>query len=284
MGFTLVAPETVREALALVRPDGADTPLVLAGGTDLLRDLEDGRVATTRLVSLRRMPWSSMDWNGPGVTIGSTRSLRALELDPTLRDRLPGLWEGIRAVGAVALRQCATLGGNVARASPVSDLIPILLAYDAEISIVSGAGSRRVPLAEVIVGARRTSLAPGELVESIVVPHSGPSTYVWQRVRPANDISQVGLAAAFVGDPPTWRISLVGVMPKPVRLPTVESLLGDGRPDPGTVSAAAAEAAERAPFVTDKRASESYRRLLVTALLHRAIDRVLSLPAAGPAE
>ncbi|MCI4339744.1 MAG: FAD binding domain-containing protein [Thermoplasmata archaeon] len=281
MGFELVAPSTVAEALALARPDASGTPLVLAGGTDLLRDLDDGRVAPARVISLRRMPWRSITWEGESVTIGSTRSLRALELDDAVRTRLPGLWEALRSVGGVALRQHATLGGNIARASPASDLLPILLAHDAEVSVVSGEGSRRVPIADVLVGARKTSLGPGELIEAIRIPHVGPSTYVWQRVRPANDISQVGLAAAFAGAPATWRVALGGVMPRPVRLPTVEALLGTGMPEPATVARASREAAERSPFVSDKRATEAYRRHLVTVLLRRAVGTVIDRAAGG---
>jgi CO/xanthine dehydrogenase FAD-binding subunit len=281
VGFTLVAPDTVAEAVALVAPDASGAPMVLAGGTDLLRDLDDGRVSPTRVISLRRLPWRSIAWDGPGVRIGSARSLRALELDPLVRARMPGLWESIRAVGGVALRQHATLGGNVARASPASDLLPILLAYEAEVSLVSARGARRAPLADLIVGARRTSLNAGELIDAVVIPHVGPSTYVWQRVRPANDISQVGLAAAFAGAPATWRIALGGVMPKPVRLPTVEAMLRSAHPDGATIDAAGREAAARAPFVSDKRATEAYRRLLVTVLLRRAVEAIAGLPEAG---
>jgi CO/xanthine dehydrogenase FAD-binding subunit len=281
VGFTLVSPGTVAEAISLVTPDASGVPMVLAGGTDLLRDLDDGRISPTRVVSLRRLPWRSIAWEGPGVVVGSARPLRALELDPTVRARLPGLWESIRSVGGVALRQHATLGGNVARASPASDLLPILLAYDAAARLVSAAGRRRVLIADLIVGARRTSLEPGELIESIEIPHAGPSTYVWQRVRPANDISQVGVAAARVGSPPTWRIALGGVMPKPVRLPTVESLLGPAPPAPETIARAGREAAEQAPFVSDKRATESYRRLLVGVLIRRAVEAVSGRAVGG---
>ncbi len=281
MGFVLVAPSTVSEALALAAPGPSGPTLVLAGGTDLLRDLDDGRVAPARLLSLRRMPWRSIAWNGDSVTIGSTRSLRELELDGAIRERLPGLWEAIRAVGGVALRQHATLGGNIARASPASDLLPILLAYDARVSTVSADGARRLAVADVVLAARRTVLAPGELIEAIEIPDAGPSTYVWQRVRPANDISQVGLAVAYAGTPATWRIALGGVMPRPVRLPTVEARLGEGIPDEATLAAAAREAAERAPFVSDKRATEAYRRHLVTVLLRRAVGTVVERFASG---
>lgn len=274
MGFSLEAPRSVGEALELLRPGTGRTSLVLAGGTDLLRDLDDGRTRADQVVSLRNLPWNGLAWSDGGVTIGSTRSLRALELDPAIASRLPGLWEAIRAVGGVALRHRATLGGNVARASPASDLIPILLAYDAEVALQGPSGPRRLALSEVVVGARKTALAPGELIESLRLPCDGPSTYLWQRVRPANDISQVGLAVAFAGSPPTWRVALGGAPPRPVRLPNVERLLGSDRPTAAQREQAAALAATEAPFASDKRATESYRRHLVRVLLERALVQV----------
>ena len=280
MSYTLVAPATVDEALALARPGSGGTTQILAGGTDLVRDLDDGRADATLVVSLRRLPWKGIAWDGASVTIGSTRSLRQLELDADLRARLPGLHEAIQAVGGVALRHRATLGGNVARASPASDLLPILLAYDARARLVSAAGARSVPVDELLVGTRNTTLAPGELIESLTIPRSGPSAYVWQRVRPANDISQVGLAVARAGDPPTWRVALGGVAPRPVRLGSVERRLGTGRPTTARIDEAGRDAADHAPFVTDKRATEEYRRFLVTALFRRAAELVVA--RAGP--
>ena len=129
----------------------------------------------------------------------------------------------------------------------------------------------------MLLGARRTALAPGELIDAIVIPHAGPSSYVWQRVRPANDISQVGVAVACVGDPATWRVALGGVMPVPLRLPSVEAILGASVPDRASLSAAGREAAERAPFVSDKRATEAYRRHLVAALVRRGVEETVGL-------
>ncbi|MCI4328568.1 MAG: FAD binding domain-containing protein, partial [Thermoplasmata archaeon] len=203
---------------------------------------------------------------------------RDVETDPRIRRSYPGLWESIRSVGSVSLRHRATLGGNLARASPASDLIPILLAHEALVSVVSASGDREVPIAEFVLGSRRTTLQPGELIRSIRIPHPGPSTYVWQRVRPANDISQVGVAVLRPRDRPGWRVALGGVSPVAQRIPEVEACLRSATPSDSEVVEAAREAAERAPFVTDKRASEAYRRKLVGVLVERAVRAVRDPP------
>src|SRR5208282_3829576 len=111
--FELLAPATPEEAMALLRTAGPNEAAVIAGGTDLLLDVADGRLAPSRVISLRRLPWRTLDWNGTQLTVGSTLPLRALELDPELPRRLPGLYQAVRAVGGVALRHRATLGGNL---------------------------------------------------------------------------------------------------------------------------------------------------------------------------
>jgi xanthine dehydrogenase small subunit len=271
MSFSLAAPASEAEALRLWGATPAGEGAVLAGGTDLLRDIEDGRLAPRVLLSLRRLPWRQILWDGDELVVGSTAPLRDLERDPHLRARAAGLWEAVRAVGGVALRHRATLGGNLARASPASDLLPILLAYDAKVHLAAAGGDRTVALDAFLQGSRTTALRPGELIRSVRLTVGGPSTYVWRRVRPANDISQVGVAALRSPTPPYWRIALGGILPVPRRLPEVERQLAVVRPEDATVEAAATEAARLAPFTTDRRATEAYRRQVVAALVRRAV-------------
>lgn len=277
----MLQPSTPEEAVRwLARGPTGDTA-VLGGGTDLLLDLDQNRIAPKHVVSLRKLPWNYLRWHGHTVTVGSTLPLRTLELDPRVRRDLPGLWEAIRDVGSPALRSRATLGGNVGRCSPASDLLPILLALDARVRIVGPSGEREHPVDMVLQESRRTSLGPAELIESVILPAAAPSCYLWQRVQPVNDISQVGVAAAFDPRGPHWRIALGGLQPRPRRLSEAEAMLRSARPSTFEMELAAQEAARRAEFVSDKRATESYRRRLVTVLVRRAIQTTLErLPAA----
>jgi len=272
--FELRVPASVDEAIAALRVEDAGTVAVLAGGTDLLLDLDDRRTAPSRVVSLRRLPWKTLDWVDGALTIGSTLPLRSLEEDPEVARRLPGLWEAVRNVGSVALRHRATLGGNLGRSAPASDLVPMLLALDAEVDLIGPAGARRLSVDEFVRASRRTALRPGELIRSVRVPESRPSAYLWQRVRPANDISQIAVAAAYSPSEHRWQLAAGGMPPRPVRLPEVERLLGTGVPSEPVLRAAADRASREVALTTDQRASEEYRRRLVGALLARAVRAV----------
>jgi len=282
VSFTLVAPRTPKEACRLLAAAPAGSAIALAGGTDVLLDVDDGRLTPHQLVSLRRLPWRSIRWRGDSVTIGSMAPLSEIEADPGIHSRLPGLWMAVRAVGSLALRHRATLGGNLGRASPASDLIPILLALDARVGVVGPLGSRTISVDELIEGSRAVTLTPGELIQSVTIPHGTPCAYEWQRVRPSNDISQVGVAVAAPSGGGGWRLALGGVWPRPCRLPDAEHRLVSRRPSEVETELAAQEASTRAPFVTDKRATEAYRRRLVRTLTRRAIARTLEISVDPP--
>jgi aerobic carbon-monoxide dehydrogenase medium subunit len=275
VSFQLVHPSTPEEAVRLLSRTAAGDMVVLGGGTDLLFDMDQGRIAPKQVLSLRKLPWRYFRWEGTSLVIGSTLPLRALELDPQVQRRLPGLWEAIRDVGSSALRTRATLGGNLGRGSPASDLIPMLLALDARVRIVGPHGVREHPVDMVLQESRKSTLGPAELIESVILPSSAPSTYLWQRVQPVNDISQVGVAAAFVPEAPHWRIALGGLQPRARRLSEAEAVLRSARPTHFEMELAAQEASRRAEFVSDKRATDSYRRRLVTVLVRRAIQTTL---------
>jgi CO/xanthine dehydrogenase FAD-binding subunit len=252
--FELVAPRTVDEAVAELRASSGSAVGVLAGGSDLLIDIDAGRVAPTRIVSLRRLPWRTLDWVGGALTIGSTLPLRSLEGDPEVRRRLPGLWQAVRAVGSVALRHRATLGGNLGRAAPSSDLIPMLLALDAEVELVGPEGTRRLPVDRFVLASRRTALHAAELIRSIRIPEARPSAFLWQRVRPANDISQLAVAVARSPSSGAWSVAVGGIPPRAVLLPRVAESLGRAEPSPEELDRAADHASREVAIVADRRA------------------------------
>ena len=270
--FDLVAPATPDEAVATLKAHAPGEVAVLAGGTDLLFDLEADRIRPRRVVSLRRLPWRTLDWNGSSLTVGSTLPLRALENDPDVRRRLPGLYAAVRAVGNVALRHQATLGGNLGRAAPASDLVPMLLALDAEVELVGPSGVRSMAVDRFVQGSRRTALGPAELIRSVRFPEARPSAYLWQRVRPFHDISHMAVALSFSPSAHRWRVAVAGFPPRPLLVPSAEAALGTTT---GPADEAVARAAEtirsEVPIAADLRASEEYRRRLVLPLLTRAV-------------
>ena len=279
--FELLSPATADEAIAALRASDGTDVAVIAGGTDLLLDVDEGRTSPSTVVSLRRLPWRTLDWSEAGLTVGSTLSLRALELDPDLRRRIPGLWQAVHAVGSVSLRHRATLGGNLGRSAPSSDLVPMLLALDAEVELLGPDGARSLPVDRFVRASRRTSLGSGELIRSVRIPDAAHSAFVWQRVRPANDISQVAVAVARPDRARSWRVAIGGVPPRPVLSPEAAAALGAGDPEPEGIARASELAARDVALVADRRASEGYRRRLVGILLARAVRSATATIAGG---
>jgi xanthine dehydrogenase small subunit len=269
--FRLSAPRTDEEALREIGGAAPTETAILAGGTDLLLDLDEGRSRPSHVVSLRNLPWRTLAWDGPQLTIGSTLPLRALETAPGLGARHPALLEALRAVGGVALRHRATLGGNLGRSAPASDLIPVLLALDAEVDLLGPSGPRTLPVDRFVRASRETELQRGELIRAIRLPEPRPSAYLWQRVRPANDISQLSVAVAYAPSDRRWRVALGGIPPRPVLVPETAALLTGPSPDPGAVEAAARTVAAHPSLGSDRRASDTYRRHLVGVLFRRTV-------------
>lgn len=280
--FALVVPATEGEALAAMRAADPTTVGVLGGGTDLLLALDAGRAAPRTLVSLRRLPWRTYSWDGAALRIGSTTSIRSLELDATIAERFPALADGIRAFGSPSLRRLATVGGNLGRAAPASDLLPVFLALDAEVELVAESGSRTVPVDAFLRASRQTDLRPGELIRAVRLAEPRRSAYRWQRVRPANDISQVAVAVAHAAKDGRWRIALGGIPPRSVLVPEAERALGPSSVPAGESIDRAAEILGSHPALgSDRRATEEYRRALVGVLFRRAVASASSLPAGG---
>ncbi len=152
----------------------------------------------------------------------------------------------------------------------------MLLALDAEVDLVGPAGSRRLRVDEFVRASRRTALAPEELIRSVRVPESRPSAYLWQRVRPANDISQIAVAVAYSPTGRTWSVAVGGMPPRPVLLPDVARGLGRGNPSEEALRDAGDRAAREVTIAADQRASGEYRRRLVATLLGRAVRSVVA--------
>jgi xanthine dehydrogenase small subunit len=188
----------------------------------------------------------------------------------------PAVWEEWFALFASPLiRNRATLGGNLATASPIGDAAPLLLAFDAQVLIAGTAGQRLIPLASFFSGYRRTALAPGELIVSIVLPKPFPRHVRFFKVakRRMDDISTV--AAGFsvdldsAGRVQRARLAYGGVAPVPLRAIKAEEALR-GRPWNESAIHDAQEILERTlEPISDHRGSAAYRLALAQSLLEK---------------
>jgi xanthine dehydrogenase small subunit len=265
-----VRPAGLSEALALLAGEPGAT--AVAGATDwgVEVNLHDRRapllVAIDQLPELRALTVADTH-----VTIGAALTLT--EVQERLAGRIPLLDALFPRFASRLIRNAATLGGNLATASPIGDAAPVLLALDARVVLAGPAGPRAVALADFFIGYRRTALQQGELIVAIEVPLPLAGLTSFQKVakRHLDDISGVAIALALQvrdGRVATARIGLGGVAATPIRATATEAALV-GRPwDAASAARAAAVLREEGTPLDDHRASADYRRaMLGNALL-----------------
>ena len=190
----ILQPASLAEALELraAHPDA----VALAGGTDLMVDLNFDRARPKQVLDLTRVPelteWAPEDGRlrvGAGVTY--TRIIDELGA------RLPGLAIASRTVGSLQIRNRGTVGGNLATASPAGDGLPPLYTSGAEVELASSTGTRRVPVIDFVTGPKRTALAPDELITAFVLPPAaGPQQFAKVGTRNAMVIAVCSVSVA----------------------------------------------------------------------------------------
>jgi len=288
-------PTSVDQALQLLAEHG-DEARVIAGGTDLMIELERGQrqervlIDVTRIGGLDqiRLDDEGMIHVGPAVTHNlAVGSKLLIERGFTLA---LACWR----VGTPQLRNRGTIAGNLITASPANDTITALWALDAHLTLSSAAGERVLPLAEFYQGVRRTVLAPDEMLTDITFPALEPNqrgTFAKLALRRTHAIALVNAAALLTFDDDIVsqaRITLGSVSPTIIRAPEAEAALA-GRPlSDASIASAAQLAVQASACIDDVRAGCGYREEMVRVLVERALTTLndkaerAAFPAAPP--
>lgn len=269
----LVAPGELGAVLQLLAEEpGAWTPI--AGGTELMVTFSSGRLASPKLVSLWGIPdLRVIEVTPQSIMIGAAATFLDLRRNAVLATELPLLAKAAGWIGSVANQGRATLGGNLVNGSPAADSSPALLAYDAEIEIISVRGRRRVPYSAFYTGYKRNVLMPDELLYAIHVPrHFAHHARYLRKVgtRRAMAIAKVALGATALledGVIKEIRLGAASLAPFPLRLwQTEAALLGQTVTRESRQSARRALLAEIKP-INDIRSTAEYRRRVAANLL-----------------
>lgn len=280
------APTSLEEAADILR---AGNVTVLAGGTDLMPQTQAGRVRFQPvLMNVRRVPQLlGIAEQGAVVRIGALVTITELLESALVRERLNLLWQSCDHFASDQIRNAATIGGNLCNASPAGDTLVPLLALNAIVVLAAkpeGAlQSRRVPLADFLLGPGRTCRAPGELLAAVEVPLP-PAGFAGEfykhGTRPGLDIAAIAIAlgarreGALLRD---VRIAFGAVAPTPIRAPRTEAALEGRRPDGATLEAAVQAALGEIHPISDVRATDWYRRELIGNILKRVLTHVCQL-------
>jgi carbon-monoxide dehydrogenase medium subunit len=284
--FELLHPRTLPEALILLAGTGA---MPIAGGTNVIVDLRAGKHRPRALVDVARLPGLRGVRREDGhLIIGGGTTISDLLADPLIAEHAPALREAAAVFANPLIRNRATVGGNLADASPAADTAPPLLALDAEVELAGQGGTRSVPLAEFLVGVRTTLRRPDELLTAVrfpVPPDGSVSHFHKVGLRRADAISVLSVALVVTCDAAgrctAVRIALGALAPRPLRASAAEALLIGEKLTPATVAEAARLAGGATLPIDDIRGSAGYRREVTEVVVRRLLSRVLTSEASA---
>src|SRR5208282_2450926 len=196
--YQLVAPGSLQAALALLARNPGEW-LPLAGGTDLMVQYAAGKLPSRKLVSIWNLPeLRRIDVLAGEVRVGAGSSYTEIREHEVMAREFPMLVRAAAWTGGVANQNRGTLGGNIVNASPAADSLPALLAYGADLILISVRGERRLAYRDFHVGYKETKLAPDELIRAVCLPRHFAGYVSYARkvgTRSAQAISKVCMAA-----------------------------------------------------------------------------------------
>ena len=275
--FVYECPGTLGEAIAAMAHGDARA---LAGGTDLVPQLREGRRQAGRIVDLKRIPeitTIAVTADG-GVSIGAAASAASVARYAAVAGTYPAVAESAKLIGGMQIQNRASLGGNICNAAPSADAVPALICHEARALIAGRSGKREAPVEAMFRGPGRPALEAGELLVSILLPPCQPRSatkYLRFTPRREMDIAVVGVGAWLrldgSGAIAQARIVLASVAPTPIRALSAEAALAGERPSSALCKEAGRLAADDARPISDTRGSADYRRSLVAVLTARAL-------------
>jgi CO/xanthine dehydrogenase FAD-binding subunit len=216
-------PRSWADALAAksAHPDAVP----IAGGTDVMVELNFGKRRPSALLDLTRVP-EIADWSVEEGRIRLGAAVTYSRVISELGTVLPGLAMAARTVGSPQIRNRGTIGGNLGAASPAGDAHPPLLAAGAEVELASAGGVRRLPLRDFYTGAKRNALRPGELIAAVLVPPArGPQQFCKIGTRNAMVIAVAAFSLALHPDRGTVGTGIGSAAPTPRSAPAAEEFL-----------------------------------------------------------
>jgi carbon-monoxide dehydrogenase medium subunit len=280
--FEYAAPRSLPELFEKLEGHGTELQ-VIAGGTDLMIALKERIVAPKVVVDLRllRKELGGIGVAGGVLRIGALTTFSQIESSPFVARYAKALCQASANVGTLQIRSIATLGGNLATASPAADSAPPLIALGATATLLSRAGRRSLPVQSVFQGPKRNGLRPGEIVSSVEIPADDRVWSSWTRgaVRNENVLSTVSVAVASSiqgGRFGPSRVALGAVAPTPILAERASAAMTGSSATPQAAQTVASLAVEDSRPISDIRASAHYRKHLVQVLTRRLILQLLS--------
>ncbi|MEM6707610.1 MAG: xanthine dehydrogenase family protein subunit M [Pseudomonadota bacterium] len=294
-GFQYFAPQALDDALTVLAEHTAlgERVQVLAGGTDMLVQLQSVDRDPRAILDLKRLPETMQLTVEPDtVRIGSAVPSAVLNEHAALKRLFPGLLEAADLIGSTQIQGRASVGGNLCNASPAGDSIPALIANAAVCELRSSTGARELPVEAFVVGVQRNALEAGEMLVSLrlpVPPERSADAYLRFTPRTEMDIAVAGCGVRLALDErgvcTAARIGIGAVAPTALLVPEAGAALVGTRLEDTALAAAGAACANAANPISDKRGTVEFRKKIIAVLCRRATaiarDRALAGTMAG---
>jgi len=250
---------------------------ILAGGSDLLVRMKGGFIEPDLIIDIKGVDaLRRVSENDEGFVIGSAVPCAVLGENAALRRAWPGVVEGATLIGSKQVQGRCTIVGNLCNASPAADSVPALVAAGAKALIRGPAGSRTIAVEMIPVGPGRTSLAPGEIIEAILLdkrrPHSGDA---YQRFTPRTEMDIAVVSAAVnltlddQGVVEEARVALGAAAPTVLLVKEAADILIGSRVDISTLDRLAEACSSACRPIDDKRGTVEFRKKVAGVLAKR---------------
>jgi len=275
--FEYLKPKSIDEAISLHQSHG-DKARYIAGGTDVMVRIKEGKINPEYLISLRHLEGlDHIIYENRELRIGAMVTHRMLELSPIIQKEFPILLDAVENIGSVQIRNVATIGGNIINAVPSADGAIPLITLGAQVRIRGPKGERAMALEDLFIGPGQTLLEHGEILLEFVIPKLAPHTggAYWKHTRrAAMELPILGVAVliSLDDDMKTFteaRIGLGVLAPTPLRARNAEAILKGNKVGGEILKKAGKAAAEECKARDSIRGEAWYRRSMVEVLVPR---------------
>lgn len=260
-----------------------EKPAILAGGTDLVAELKGGVASPGTVIDIKGitgLDGLTFDDSTQTLDIGALVTFSQLIQSELIREKFPLIAEMAQKVASKAVRNRATMAGNICSAVPCMDSGPVLMVYEARLNLTGPDGNQTLPVSQWFKGPRQTAVKTGELVTSITVPlpagnHGG--CYLKLGRYKGEDLAQASVAILALQNN-RYRVAFGSVAPTPVRAAEIETLMNGKSPDDDLMNAALDLIPKEIKPISDVRASKEYRmhmcKIMFTRGLKAAVARM----------
>lgn len=272
--FGYFDPFRVEDAVSILGELGSRV-MILAGGTDVLNQMKLRQVNPEFLLNIKNIKELGYLKDNGGLAIGPLTTITTMRESEVVRKRYPSLFDAAEWFGTPQIRNMATVGGNVCRSSPSSDMVAPLIALDAMLRLVGHKGERTIPVEEFATGSGENVL-DCEILKEIIVPQQEEpfGTAFIKLKRSSADLAKVSCAVRIKmenGQCEDIRIVLGAVADKVFRAKAAEEVMRGEKITDAVIEEAGKRAGQEAQPITDVRSTSEYRMQMISVLAKRMI-------------